>query len=126
MKLQNILNLLSYYKDRQNKVNQVLILKPSFIKEEDGIVCKCFTGKYNTFIKLLNNDDILVDCECDSFKYEFSEAIKKDESLLFKEKYPDIIFKNKTKNKGYNHLTGCKHLIKFANFIFHNLNKIRG
>jgi len=125
LKFKNILNVLSYYKERQKKIDQVMILSPRFERDKDTITCFCTTGRYNIVIKLSKDinieSDCWVDCECQSFAYEFANAIRPVNGLLNPTKYPDLRAKEKNK---YQHVTGCKHIIKFAQYIFHRKSLI--
>ena len=123
MKLSNILTLPAHYKDRISKVNEVSISNFVLDLEKDQINCSCrASNKYTTRIsfldikEILSNSPIQVDCNCQSFTFEFAHAVGLDNGLLFPDNFPNLAAKNKNK---YSYLSSCKHLIKFAQFIFH-------
>ena len=123
----NILTLPSAYKDRLKKVSDVGITH--FDINTDNIInCNCITnGKHITRISFIEIKEItphslcVCDCDCKSFAFEFAHAIRDANGLLYPEKYPDLTAKKKNI---YSHLCGCKHITKFAQFIYHKSNLI--
>jgi hypothetical protein len=125
MKLMDILTLPSFYKDRLPKVNAVSISNFS-INTDNIINCSCITNnKHITKISFTEIVDItpqslcVCDCNCDSFKFEFAYVLNKNNGLLYPENYPNLSAKKKNT---YSHLCGCKHTIKFAQYIYHKSN----
>ncbi len=131
MKLTNILNFPAIYKDRAAKLKEISLhsLNIKIKPEENSIYITGEVNKYVTKIILKDliikpNTKILVDCTCDSFKYEFSRAINKDNSLINNLAY-GLTLTNIPKSKNiYQHISGCKHLIYLGQYIFHRKNLI--
>lgn len=127
MKLMDILTLPSFYKDRLPKVNAVSISNFD-ISVEDKINCSCKSNNKHitkisfTEINYIKPESLCVcDCDCQSFTFEFAFIINRANGLLYPEKYLNLAAKKKNT---YSHLTACKHIIKFAQFIYHKSNLI--
>jgi hypothetical protein len=122
MILHDILTLPSFYKDRHDKVMAVSITN---VLVDGSFTCSCISNnKYQTKIQFIegeikSNSKILVDCQCASFNFEFMNSIFRSDGLLYVNRHMNLPAKNKNK---YTHLSGCKHLIKFAQFLFHKSN----
>ena len=130
MDLKSLIYLPAYYRDRWKNVNLVQINHFGFRylgDDEKLYIFNAITnGKYITQIAMgnLNKENyfitpesqIVCDCTCQSFKFEFAKIVADNEGLLRPLGYYNI--KPKQKNK-FNHLTGCKHLVALARFIFH-------
>jgi len=115
----NILTLPSYYKDRYNKVKDVNISNFILDTKNNKINCSCISNnKHITKISfdkdVTTNSNCFVDCDCESFKFEFSYITNLNNGLLYPEKYPYLAAKQKNT---LSHLSSCKHIIKFAQFI---------
>lgn len=119
MDLRDILTIPSFYKERHDKVHAVTI---SNVNISSGFICSCLSNnKYITKIQFVDGivkpeSKILVDCVCPSFNFEFMNSIYRADGLLYVNRFMNL--PARVKNT-YSHLSGCKHLIKFAQFIFH-------
>ncbi len=126
MILQQLLYLPAYYKNRQEAVNTVMLSNLNIEKKENQLICNCIANrKYQVSIiingRIQSSSEIMIDCTCESFKYEFAYTVGRDKSLIYPNRYLKTISKDKNK---FLHLTGCKHLIKFGSYIFANKIKI--
>ena len=86
------------------------------------------SGKYSQMIRILGeiipNSPVQITCNCESFKFEFSHAVFKNDSLINPQNFgPDIIKKPLEKNK-YQIPSGCKHVIALANLILKQKGKM--
>ena len=122
----SILHPPAYYRTRLDKIKQVSFTKFNKELTEDEYLLLIGTTNTNKICKVLFKDskitiktDILIDCNCESFKYEFSAINFKD--LLNQELYLNI--KPKDKNS-FNLPAVCKHLYAFGQYIFNNKNRI--
>jgi hypothetical protein len=86
-------------------------------------------NKYSPVIRFFGGDIIpntqtQITCDCESFKFEFSHAVFKIQSLINPESFgPNIIKKPLEKNK-YQIASGCKHVIALANIILKQKGRI--
>jgi len=108
---------------RQKRVLAVTISNFKVDVSEDSINCNCVSNRqYMTEIKLLNivNPQAICfcDCTCKSFMFEYANTIHKNNGLIYPDRYPDLAAKNK-------HNFGCKHIIKFAQYIYHRSTLIK-
>lgn len=125
MQLKNIIIIPPRYRNREDKINQLKISEINYIMESPNFIVSSIINKHVCVVKFLQpdhidlNSSILIDCTCESFKYEFAYPNK--EHLLFPEKYID----KKPIKKNIYLLEGvCKHIYKLGRFIFANKNKI--
>lgn len=120
MKLINIINYPAYYKERINKLKTVILLNFSF-DIKDKLIFLASTDRYNLIVrfeedfKIDYNSIIKVDCNCASFKFEFANAIRASDGLLYPEKYLTRLTKSKNI---YQYVVGCKHLMTLGRFLY--------
>ena len=131
LRFRDILNFPSFYSKRQESIRKTLTSITGMSNNPDNktIEIKGKSGKYSQTVRILGNDITLnspvqITCDCESFKFEFSHAVFKVESLINPENFgPDIRKKPLEKNK-YQIPSGCKHVISFANLILKQKGKI--
>ena len=127
MEFGQILNPPTYYSNRQDSIREIKFTQVKQSIESDLLTIIGFT-KYESKIQFIKSDiskidiktEILVDCTCPSFKFEFAFANKK--WLIFPEKYI-LTLPPKEKNP-YRLMGVCKHLYALGRYIFVNKNKI--
>lgn len=132
MVFKNILNFPIFFKDRFNSWKTVKISKLDTKKDTNKFNIMAVTNnKYDTEIEIdltqksLLNCPVKFSCTCDSFKYEFANAVFKNDSLLNPtDFFKSIITKPKQKNV-YNTPSGCKHVIAVANSIWSKLHQLK-
>jgi len=117
MQLINILNIPSKYRERHNKVKNVIISDFDIVLTDNYRIFKANTGyvtqiAFNISELIRPTSEIFVDCQCKSFQFEFAETLKRYKGLLLPENYNNINYKTNTV------ISGCKHLIYFARYIF--------
>lgn len=124
MLLRDIINPIAKYHDRENKIKQVKIKKVTISIDNKIFTVNGIVNDYQTLIKFINpktidlTDEILIDCQCKSFEYEFAFANRKD--LIFPEKY----LNRAPREKNVHRLPGvCKHLYALGRYVFQNKNK---
>ncbi|MFW6242609.1 MAG: hypothetical protein ACOC2W_00460 [bacterium] len=127
MTLQDIINLSTKYRDREDSIKKINISNIKYnLDSEQKIIISCTTNhKYNTIVKFINDytitlkSNVYVHCDCKSFQYEFAYANKDD--LLYPEKFVDRF----PRKKNIYLIKGvCKHLYAVGRHIFYNKNKI--
>lgn len=125
MQLKNILNPPAYFRDREKSIRQVKIYNVQAKIEDNDLFIIGNINNHTTIIKLLNPKDIqisnniLIDCTCKSFKYEFAYPNKDD--LLFPNNYLD----RPPRERNIHRITGvCKHLHALARYIQTNRHKL--
>ncbi len=108
------------FRDREESINYVVLTNINYSVEEDKIVVTSQTESgYQQEIEILDNKISLrspckVYCDCESFKYEFSHAVFKQNSLLHPFKLlRSVISRPKIKNP-YNIPSPCKHIARLA------------
>lgn len=113
----------SAYKDREKLVKDVVFNKISpATKEDDTIFIVSSTGKYTQEVMIQDenihlNSPCKIFCSCESFKYEFANAVFRSGSLLKPiELVRSIIKRPKEKNE-YNIPSGCKHIVALTRQI---------
>jgi len=107
------------YKDREKSIGEVRFnnIHQDIIK--DKIIIHASTDKYQQEIEIQDevihlNSPVKVFCTCESFKYEFANAVFKAGSLLKSISFVrSIISRPKEKNQ-YNVPSGCKHIVALA------------
>ena len=126
MIFKNIFSFPSVYKERNKEIKELQIFLIDVKIVDNKIIIESNCNGYNQTIEFQKNiikpsTHIKIFCSCSSFKYEFASVLKKYDSL-----YNDNLFVNKLpKEKNpYRVICGCKHLIKFAEFIKKNINMI--
>ena len=131
LRYRDLLNFPSFYSKRQDSIRKVQNRITGVQKNPDEgfIEIDGSTGKYFQKIRIFGNNIIpnslvQITCDCESFKFEFSHAVFKNESLINPENFgSDIIKKPLEKNK-YQIPSGCKHLIALANLILKQKGRI--
>jgi hypothetical protein len=110
----------SMYKDREQTVKEVVFNNiTTTVTENNTILVKSSTNKYEQEIEI--QDDVIhlnspckIYCSCESFKYEFANAVFKSGNLLKQIKFiRSMISRAKEKNK-YNIPSGCKHIVALS------------
>ena len=131
LRIRDILQFPSFYSKRQQSVRQTQVSITNVNKEEEFIDIEGVSKNYKTFIRIygtnrnLNpNTNVSIHCDCKSFQFEFANAVFKDESLLYPEKFDkELISKPVEKNK-YMIASGCKHIIALANLFNQQRNRL--
>jgi len=111
------------YKDREKSIKDVVFNKisPPLI-EDDKIIIVSSTDKYTQEIIIQGetihlNSPCKVFCSCESFKFEFANAVFRAGSLTKSIEFVrSIISRPKQKNE-YNIASGCKHIIALSRQI---------
>jgi|ADurb_Total_1113_FD_contig_91_54562_length_947_multi_2_in_0_out_0_2 hypothetical protein len=107
------------YKDREKSIGEVRFnnIHQDIIK--DKIIIHASTDKYQQEMEIQDeiihlNSPVKVFCTCESFKYEFANAVFRAGSLLKSVNFVrSIISRPKEKNQ-YNVPSGCKHIVALA------------
>ncbi len=107
------------YKDREKFIGEVRFnnIHQDIIK--DKIIIHASTDKYQQEMEIQDeiihlNSPVKVFCTCESFKYEFANAVFRAGSLLKSVNFVrSIISRPKEKNQ-YNVPSGCKHIVALA------------
>ena len=107
------------YKDREKSIGEVRFnnIHQDIIK--DKIIIHASTDKYQQEMEIQDeiihlNSSVKVFCTCESFKYEFANAVFRAGSLLKSVNFVrSIISRPKEKNQ-YNVPSGCKHIVALA------------
>ncbi|HOD61966.1 MAG TPA: hypothetical protein PKG96_07690 [Bacilli bacterium] len=107
------------YKDREKSIGEVRFnnIHQDIIK--DKIIIHASTDKYQQEMEIQDeiihlNSPVKVFCTCESFKYEFANAVFRAGSLLKSINFVrSIISRPKEKNQ-YNVPSGCKHIVALA------------
>jgi hypothetical protein len=132
MKFLNILNFPNILKNRNEfLINPIKIDKIDKYEDKIDIYGIIKAQKSNDFwrpsILFLSNkisqtSEVLVDCNCPSFMFEFYYILYKNNAL----KYPDKVDINLLKPglKTSTILSTCKHIIALSKVITHNFGKI--
>ena len=110
---------LAAYKDREKSIGEVRFnnIHQDIIK--DKIIIHASTDKYQQEMEIQDeiihlNSPVKVFCTCESFKYEFANAVFRAGSLLKSINFVrSIISRPKEKNQ-YNVPSGCKHIVALA------------
>lgn len=122
--LRNLILLPSFYRDRIQKVKSVRLSNIVFQQQDEGILISCnandkYTCNLFLFGKKINiNSKIKVNCDCESFKYEFAYTLNKHNALLDNEMFIKYITKPPRKKNRYLIPTACKHIIALSHDIF--------
>jgi len=113
------------YKNREKSVDTVVFnsIKRD-IKDDEIIIINATTNKYQQEIEIKNglhlNSEVKVFCNCESFKYEFANAVFRAGSLIRPlSVFRSIVSRPKEKNQ-YNIPCGCKHIVALARNIIKN------
>jgi hypothetical protein len=114
----------STYKDREESVKDVVFNKisPPTTTEDNNIFIVSSTGKYTQEVMIQDenihlNSQCKVFCSCESFKYEFANAIFRSGSLLKPIEFVRSIIKRPKEKNQYNIPSGCKHIVALSRQI---------
>jgi hypothetical protein len=118
MQLINLLNIPAKYRSRYSKVKNVIMSDFEIVLTDSYRIFKTNTGyitqiAFNISEQIRPTSEIFVDCQCKSFQFEFAETLKRHKGLLLPENYINAEHK-----KNITTISGCKHLIYFAKYIF--------
>ncbi len=113
----------SAYKDREESIKSVVFnnITPT-INENGTIFIKSSTNKYTQEMEIKDetihlNSPCKIFCSCESFKFEFANAVFKSGSLLKSIEFiRSIVSRPKEKNQ-FNIPSGCKHIIALSRQI---------
>ncbi len=130
LRYRDLLNFPSFYSKRQESIRETLVQITGMSNNPDEKIIEIngTSGKYSQMIRILGeiipNSPVQITCNCESFKFEFSHAVFKNDSLINPQNFgPDIIKKPLEKNK-YQIPSGCKHVIALANLILKQKGKM--
>jgi hypothetical protein len=107
------------YKDREKSVGEIRFNNINQDIINDKIIIHANTDKYQQDIEIQDevihlNSPVKVFCSCESFKYEFANAVFRAGSLLKSLSFVrSIVSRPKEKNQ-YNVPSGCKHIVALA------------
>lgn len=119
IELKQLIRFPATFKEREKLVDQVKLTSIIPTKTDYGFEIKSQTNKYKQIMEIHDSkisvkSPVKVSCDCESFKYEFCNAIYKAGSLVNAFSFlRSIISRPKEKNQ-YNVISGCKHLIKMS------------
>lgn len=129
MKFSNILDFKYNLKKRIKSVNPIKIKNINKLENSILVTGEVLSSDGNDIwrprIKFLgpnisSNSEVLVECNCYSFLYEFSKQLYNNKALLYPERYKKLLYVRKQLNV----LSACKHVILLSKEISKNLNKI--
>ena len=122
LRFRDLLNFPSFYSKRQDSVKKVKsqITGVNKNSENNTIEINGSSGKYSQTITIFSDDirpnvAVQITCTCESFKYEFSHAVFKNESLIDPINFRENIVKKPLDKNKYQIPSGCKHIIALAN-----------
>lgn len=106
----------SVYRDREKSIKDVLFINITPTVNEDNITIKSSTDKYTQEIVIYDNTIHLnssckIMCSCQSFQFEFANAVFKAGSLIHPIEFVRSIISRPKKKNEYNTPSGCKHII---------------
>ena len=125
MKLKNIIVVPAKYKNREDKIRELILTNVKYIFDYPDLTISGIINQHMPTVKFLQpnhidlNSNILIDCSCESFKYEFAYPNK--DNLIYPNKYID---KKPTQKNIYLIQGACKHIYALGRYIFSNKNKI--
>lgn len=121
IRFRDLLNFPSFYAKRNSSIKTTEIVITNFSQDDESITITGKSKKYNPIIKVLGgfnlNSNVEVFCDCESFKFEFSNPLFRVRSLLHPEKFGTDLNKKPHKKNTYLIPSGCKHVISLANFF---------
>jgi len=113
----------SQYKEREKLVKGVIFnnITPT-VNENGTIFIKSSTDKYIQEVEVRDeiihlNSECKVFCSCESFKYEFANAVFKAGSLLKPIEFIRSIVKRPKEKNQFNTPSGCKHIVALCRQI---------
>lgn len=131
LRFRDILNFPSFYSKRQDSIRNVISTITSVNNDLDNkeINITGSTGRYSQSIKIFGNDIIpnslvQVTCDCESFKFEFSHAVFKNDSLINPESFGKFLNDKPLNKNKYQIPSGCKHIIALAHLILKQKGRI--
>ena len=110
----------SLYKDREKSVKEVVFTKIVVNPDTDkNIIIDSSTEKYTQQIVIHDktihlNSPCKVYCSCESFKFEFANAIFRAGSLNSPLEFVRSIIKRPKEKNEFNIASGCKHIVALA------------
>ena len=128
LRFRDLLQFPAFYSKRNKNIRQVSITLGNIDKQDEYIEITGVSKDYKPTIRIFgtieNNSGVLISCNCQSFTYEFSHAVFRENSLLNPQTFgANLNTKPLEKNK-YLISSGCKHIIGLANLILKEKNKI--
>lgn len=127
LRFRDILTFPSFYSKRNTSIKQTPIDISKVNKEEEYIEVIGISNKYSPKIRILGdfnlNSNVLIFCDCESFKFEFSNPVFQNNSLLDIEKFSSDLNKRPRKKNTYMVASGCKHIISLANLFTKRKNR---
>lgn len=124
--LNDLLNFPSFYRDRRQSLEGLIPTITNFKELDTSYLFEGKVGKYNVAIEFIKKEPITlkspvrVECSCASFKYEFAAVLFRNRGLYNRENF--FVSLPKEKNK-FSIISGCKHIISFANYVLKNNSK---
>jgi hypothetical protein len=121
------------YKEREKSTKDVIFNNISHtIKEDGSIYITSSTDKYSQEILIPNEQNIQIQlnspckvfCTCESFKYEFANAVFRSGSLLKSLEFVRSIIKRPKEKNQYNIPSGCKHIVALSRYIIKHNHKL--
>ena len=117
--LNNFIRFPTAFKDREKLVDKVRFLQIDPIKTEYGFNVKSRSERYEQEIefhddKISLRSPVKVSCNCESFKFEFANAIYKAGSLINAAQFIRSIIKRPKEKNEFNLQSGCKHIIALS------------
>lgn len=113
----------SAYKDREKSIKDIVFNKITPTINENGtIFIRSTTNKYTQEVEIQDetihlNSPCKIFCSCESFKYEFANAVFKSGSLFKQVEFiRSIVSRPKEKNQ-FNIPSGCKHIVALCRQI---------
>ena len=111
------------YKDREKSIKDVVFTNITSITTESGAtLIKSSTSKYQQEVEIKDehihlNSQCKIFCTCESFKYEFANAVFRAGSLLKPIEFVRSIIKRPKEKNEYNIASGCKHIVALSRQI---------
>ncbi len=111
------------YKEREKLTKEVIFTNiNTTITEKDTILINSSTNKYQQTMEIYDNNihtnsPCKVFCNCESFKYEFANALFRAGSLLKPIEFVRSIIKRPKQKNEYNIASGCKHIVVLSRHV---------
>lgn len=127
LRFRDILQFPSFYSKRNSSIRQTLTSISEFNREEEYIEIIGSSKKYKPTIRIYGefgpNSNVQMTCNCESFKFEFSNPIFQNGSLLDPQNFGLDLNKRPRQKNVYMIPSGCKHIISLANLFIKNKNR---
>lgn len=127
LRFRDVLQFPSFYSKRNSSIRKTPIEIFSFKKEEEYIEVVGSSKKYSPTIRVFGqfslNSYVQITCNCESFKFEFSNPTFQNDSLLDPENFGIDLNKKPRKKNVYMIASGCKHIISLSNLFLKNKNR---